>query len=128
MRLLQTQCLGADVTNLDKIGVRLRNVPFSTIAGVVDEKAIFGGCDLVKPQHAKILPDRLRSIAEVLCRSTSLAVDQKLAAVGRGPEGVDEWKHAGLQIGNRTTTRSGSTRHQALAGAVIRHNRELAQR
>src|SRR5215467_1445558 len=96
MRFLQTQCLWADVGHLDKIGVRLRNVPSSTIAGIVGKKTIFGGYNVVKPQHAKILPDRLRSIAEVLCRSASLSIDKVLGAVGRGPEGVDKWKHAGF--------------------------------
>src|ERR1051326_59730 len=128
MRLLQSQCLGADVTDLDEIRVWLRNVPSSTIAGVVDKKTILGGCNVVKPQHAKILPDGLRSIAEVLSGPTSLAVDQVLAAIGGGPEGIDEWKHAGFQIGNRSTTHRGiNSRHQALAGAVIGHSRELAQ-
>src|ERR1041385_1943781 len=128
MRLLQTQCLGADVTDLDEIRVWLRNAPCSTVAGVVDKQTIFGGCNVVKSKHAKILPDRLRSIAEVLCGSTSLAVDQILAAVRRRPEGIDEWQHAAFQIRNRTTThRSINGRHQPLAGAVVRHNRELAK-
>src|SRR5438034_5648294 len=69
------------------------------------------------------------SLAEVLCGSASLAVDQVLVTVRRGPEGVDERQHADLQIGNRTTTHAGvSSRHQTLASAAIRHNRELAQR
>src|SRR5439155_1829253 len=129
MRFLQTECLGVQVTDLDKIRVRLRNVPSSMVVGVVSKKGIFAGRNVVKPEHAKILPDRLRSIAEVLCGSASLAVNEILVTVGRRPEGVDEWQYPRLQIGNRTTTRrGGSRRHQALASAVIRHNRELAQR
>src|SRR5947199_9318262 len=128
MRFLQTQCLGVQVSDLDKIRVNLRNVPSSMVVGVVGEKGIFAGRNVVKAEHAKIFPDRLRSIAEVLCGSASLAVDEELVTVGRGPEGVDEWQHPGLQIRNGTATRPGSSRHQALASAVIRHYGELAQR
>ena len=108
MRFLQTECLGVQVTDLDKIRVRLRNVPSAMVVGVVGKKGIFARHDVVKPEHAKILPNRLRSIAEVLCGSASLAVDDVLVTVGRGPEGVDEWQHPRLQIGNRTATRPGS--------------------
>src|SRR5438093_5962130 len=99
------------------------------VVGVVGKKGIFAGRNVIKPDHAKIFPDRLRSIAEVLCGSASLAVDEELVTVGRWPEGVNEWQHPCLQIRNRTTTHLGrNSRHQALASAVIRHNRELAQR
>src|SRR5437867_845185 len=129
MCFLQTECLGVQVTDLDKIRVRLRNVPSSMVVGVVSKKGIFVGDNVIKAEHAEILPDRLRSIAEVLCGSASLAVDEILVTVGRRPEGVDEWQYPRLQIGNRTTTRrGGNSRHQALASAVIRHNRELTQR
>src|SRR5437868_6375965 len=75
-----------------------------------------------------MLPNRLWSIAEIARRSGWLAAGEKLLPVGRGPEGIDEWQYAWLQIGNGTTARPGSTRHQALASAIIRHNPDLAER
>ena len=129
MRFLQSECLGVNVTDLDKIRVYLRNVSCSMVDGVVDKKAVFGRRHVVKPGHDKILRDRLWSIAEVLCGAGGLAfVVEVRLTVGRGPEVIDEWQHAGLQIGNRTTARPSSRRHQALASAAIRHNRDLAQR
>src|SRR5437667_9199037 len=120
---------GVNVTDLDKIRVYLRNVSCSMVDGVVDKKAVFGRRHVVKPGHDKILRDRLWSIAEVLCGAGGLAfVVEVRLTVGRGPEVIDEWQHAGLQIGNRTTARPSSRRHQALASAAIRHNRDLAQR
>src|SRR6516225_659124 len=126
MRFLQTECLGVQVTDLDKIRVYLRNVPSSMVVGVVDKKGVFVGRNVVKTDHAKILANRLWSIAEILGGTTCLAVEKVGAAIWRGPEGVNEWQHADLQIRNRTATCPGSSRHQALASAVIRHNRELA--
>src|SRR2546427_270360 len=129
MRFLQSECLGVQVTDLDKIRIRLRNVPFAMVNSVVDKKGIFAGGNVVKTGHDKIFPNRLRGIAEVLCGSASLAVDEVLATVRRRPEVLNEWQHADLEIGNGTAThRCVSSRHQALASAVIRHNRDLAER
>src|SRR5437870_4582166 len=73
-------------------------------------------------------PEPLRSIAEVARGSGGLAIVEKRFTVGRGPKGVHIWQHGRLQIRNGTTARAGSNRRQALASAVIRHNRDLAQR
>src|SRR5262249_12157476 len=114
-------------SDLDKDRIRLRNVPFPSVHGVGSRERVFGGPNIVEANQAKVLPNRLWSIAEVARGSSGLSIDQGLDTVGGGPEGGDEWQHARLQIGNRTAARPGSNRRQALARAVIRHNRELAQ-
>src|SRR5438093_6150732 len=130
MRFLQSECLGVQVTDLGKVRVRLRNVPVTMVHSVVDKKGILAGGNVVKTGHDKIFPNRLRGIAEVLCGSASLAVvDEVLATVRGRPEVLNERQHADLEIGNGTAThRCVSSRHQALASAVIRHLGDLAER
>src|SRR5438128_10673407 len=108
--------------------VRVRNGPLPTVDGVVARKGIFVGRGVVEAEQTKVLPNRLWSIAEVARPSGWLAVGEERLPVGRGPEGVDEWQYAWLQIGNGTTARPRSTRDQALARSVIRHNPDLAER
>src|SRR5438093_13045675 len=132
MRFLQADCLGAYFGDRDKIRVRLRNVPLPTVDGVVDRKGIFVGRGIVEAKQAEVLPNRLRTVAEVARGSAGLAVgsaravDQEQVTVGRRPERIDEWQYARLQICNGTPARSGSRRRQALARAVIWHNSDLA--
>src|ERR1051326_1203755 len=140
MRLRHTQCLAAYRNVLGEKRVGLRRIPLPVANGVVCEKRVFLGDNIVEAGHYEIFMNLLNRAVGVVSSAGGQTVDRVyLHPIGYRPKIVYVRQHALLQIWNlheRSAVRASArrsrkrevARQKTLTRLRIGHNRAVALR